>query len=312
MQFQPVVPLEPVRVEKLPEGSQWVAQVKWDGVRILTYYDGRNVQLFNRKLNERTMQFPEFVDLSRYCSAESVILDGEIIALHHGKPSFHEVMKRDGIRRWERVNGARRNTPVVYMIFDVLYCNSEWVTDKPLHRRQQLLNEIITPQDDVQLVENFPNAESLFRVIKAEKMEGIVCKDLNSTYGINEKDSRWQKLKNYRDLIAVVGGVTLKSNIVNALLLGLYDHQGQLWYIGHAGTGKLAVSEWKSLTERVKHLIISQTPFVNKVERMSTAVWVKPLMTVKIKFLEWTEGCSLRQPSIQAFVEVPPEGCLFE
>lgn len=92
---------------------------------------------------------------------------------------------------------------------------------------------------------------------------------MRKSYLIDGKDNRWQKLKITSDLNAVVGGVTLRQGVVNSLLLGLYDEKGMLYYIGHAGTGKL-------------------------------------------KKDEWTEGGILRQPSIQAFVDVPPEKCTFK
>jgi bifunctional non-homologous end joining protein LigD len=310
MLLTPVIPFEPISAEKIPAGERWIAQVKWDGVRVLTYYDGNEVRLFNRRRNERTVQYPEFLDIARYCSASSVILDGEIIALSGGKPSFHEVMRRDGIRKPENVERARRSIPVSYMIFDILYYNGKWITGLPLHQRQQILAETVTPQEDLQLVENFTNAEGLFNVIKAEDMEGIVCKDIDSRYIVGGKNDRWQKIKNYRDLTAVIGGATFRGNVVNAVLLGLYDETGRLWYVGHAGTGKLTANEWKDLTQRLKPLAALERPFVNKPERLKGILWVKPRITVKIKFIEWTERGTIRQPSIQAIVDEPPDRCL--
>lgn len=312
MELKPVVPFEPVKVNKIPAGDEWIAQVKWDGVRVLTYFDGSGVRLFNRKLLERTLQFPELVNLKSYCSAASAVLDGEVIALKNGKPSFQDVMKRDGVRQPDKVPRAMRDIPIIYMVFDILFYNGKWVTDLPLEQRQKILAENITPHDDIQLVENFDDAQALFDVVTAQGLEGIVCKDLSSKYGIKGKDRRWQKLKNYLDLVAVIGGVTFRGDIVNAILLGLYDHAGRLWYIGHAGTGKLTMLEWRALTERVKPLIIKERPFVNKPERSKTAVWLQPSITVKVKFIEWTTGHTLRQPSIQAFLNVPVEDCRFE
>lgn len=40
MSFDPIIPFEPILTERIPEGEGWAAQVKWDGVRILSYYDG--------------------------------------------------------------------------------------------------------------------------------------------------------------------------------------------------------------------------------------------------------------------------------
>jgi len=310
--LKPVIPFEPVSADSIPGGEQWTAQVKWDGVRVLTYFDGHEVSLYNRKMNERTMQYPELTDISLYCSASSVILDGEVIALSGGKPSFHSVMKRDGIRQPDKVGRARKDNPVVYMVFDVLYCDGEWMFREPLFRRQQIIAGIITPMEGIQPVENFDDMEGLFDVIKAQGMEGIVCKDITSGYAVGGKDRRWQKIKNYRDLTAVIGGVTFRGNIISALLLGQYDREGRLWYIGHAGTGKLKQEEWRALTGLVRPMTIKQRPFVNKPERVRNAVWVEPRLTVKVKFAEWTGSHTMRQPSIQAVIDIRPEECILE
>ena len=312
MRINPIIPFEPISSDKIPAGEQWASQVKWDGVRVLTYYDGRQVRLFNRRLNERTLQYPELLDIRRYCSAGSVILDGEVVALAEGKPSFHEVMRRDGVRRIESVAAARRQVPVSYLLFDVLFCNGEWVVDQPLRQRQQLLADIVTPREDVQLVASFPDGPGLFEAVRVQGLEGIVCKDLNSSYLIGGKDARWRKVKNYRDLTAVVGGVTFNGLTVNAVLLGLYGRDGRLRYIGHAGSGRLTRAEWRALTERVRPLMTSERPFANMPERIKGAVWVRPEITARIQFAEWTRGQTLRQPSIQAFVDTPPRECMLE
>lgn len=308
MNLTPIIPFEPIQAETVPQGEDWIAQIKWDGVRILTYFDGQNVKLYNRRINERTNHYPELQDIGSYCAASSVILDGEVIALGADhKPSFHEVMRRDGLRRLERVKEVQRQVPITYMIFDVIYCNGQWMHQRPLRERIDLLSNIIAPQDYAQLVTFHHDADTLFDVISQQGMEGIIIKDLNSSYGINAKDKRWQKKKNFRDIIAVVGGVTLKQGIVNALLLGAYDQEGKLWYIGHVGTGKLTKEEWRNLTEIIQPLIQSEKPFTNRPERMKDAIWLLPKLTVKVQYMEWTEGDVLRQPSIQSFVDISPE-----
>jgi len=309
---EPILPFEPKSAQAIPSGEQWIAQVKWDGVRILTYYDGNQVRLFNRRKNERTFHYPELVQIKDYCQASSIILDGEVIALRAGKPSFQTVMKRDGVRRLESIEKARAQVPILYMIFDVLYCDGKWVTDWPLRERQQLLQKMIKEQPTIQVVQNFDNIEGIYAAVKAQDLEGLVCKNLNKPYQLGGKDDRWIKLKYYKDLYAVIAGVTYNQGIVNAVLLGLYDHEQRLHYIGHAGTGKLKAEEWRILTQLVQPLIISERPFINQPERAKDATWLKPKLTVKIKYMEWTHGGTLRQPSIQAFVTVPLEDCSFE
>jgi bifunctional non-homologous end joining protein LigD len=310
--MEPIYPFEPVISDEIPTEEHWRYEIKWDGTRILTYHHSEGTKLFNRKQNERTMHYPELLRMESYCKAASVILDGEVIALaENGKPSFHEVMRRDLIQKLERVNEMQKSVPITYMIFDIVYYNGQWVNQRPLSERVELLEEIITPGEHVQLVSFHANGESLFEVVRQQGMEGIVCKDVRSAYALGGKDDRWKKVKNYGDVMAVVGGFTLNGGFVNAVLLGQYDNEGKLWYIGHTGTGKLSKAEWRDLTHVLKPMIVKDSPFAKRPDRHKDAYWVKPALTVKVQYSEWRwqEGRALRQPSIQSFVTVPPEEC---
>jgi bifunctional non-homologous end joining protein LigD len=114
--LEPIFAMEPVSSDSIPKGEEWIAQVKWDGVRILTYSDNHEVRLFNRKKNERTLHFPEITTISQYCSSTSVILDGEVIALgEDGRPSFQQVMRRDGLRKLDRIKMVVESVPIIYL-----------------------------------------------------------------------------------------------------------------------------------------------------------------------------------------------------
>ncbi|OUM94846.1 MAG: DNA ligase [Thermobacillus sp. ZCTH02-B1] len=310
--MEPIVPFEPVAAEDIPTGPRWVAQIKWDGVRMLVYFDGASTRLVNRRLHERTMQYPELADARRYLRAKSAILDGEIVAFDGGKPSFHEVMRRDGIRSARAVSAAVREIPVAYMVFDILYLDGEWVTGHSLEERQRLLGRTLEPCDNVRLVENAADGARLFEVMRAHGMEGIVVKDLASTYAIGGKDGRWRKIKVRRDLTAVVGGVTYDGGLVNALLLGLYDRQGRLHYIGHAGSGRLTVRDRAGIAAAAELIRSPDCPFAAKPPRSAGAVWLRPLLTAKVRYLEWTPGRTLRHPVIEAVGTGQAEACTFD
>jgi len=309
MQFKPIRPFEPISTSTPPAGDNWIAQIKWDGVRMLFYFDGHETRLYNRKINERTNQYPEFLDIRSFCRANSVILDGEIIAFNQSKPSFHEVMRRDSLKQLQKIKQSVNQVPVTYMVFDILYFNGEWVVDRTLDYRQKLLESVITPQVNVQIVQNFHEGAALFHLMKQHRMEGVVYKDLNSTYSIHGKDGRWKKHKVTNDLFAVVGGVTYRDNIVNSLLLGIYSSAQDLIYIGHAGTGKLTQTDWATLTKKATKMQIAQKPFKNEPERSKDAIWLKPELTVKVEYLEFTPGGTMRHPSIQAIVDVDKNEC---
>lgn len=308
MKLNPVIPFEPILTDKTLQGDNWISQIKWDGVRMLAYFDGTETRLVNRRLNDRTQQYPEFLMPDQYCSASSFILDGELIAFDEKKPSFHEIMKRDRLRKQQNIASAVAEVPVTYMVFDLLYLNGSWVTSESLRERQALLNQIIKPNDKVQLVKNFPGGDALFDLMKVHGMEGIVTKNLDSSYAIDGKDARWQKRKLNQDLYAAIGGVTYRGDTVNALLLGVYA-QDSLIYIGHSGTGRLTGAQWKELTQKVEPFIVPRSPFANVPERHEEATWVQPRFVVKVQFLEWTPGKTMRHSSIQSMMEsmVPTE-----
>lgn len=309
MELEPVIPFEPIRSASIPQDKQWIAQLKWDGVRMLLYYNGTTVRLINRRLNDRTAQYPELQAITSFCSADSVILDGELIALEDGKPSFHQIMRRDRTGKGAHITVLMEEVPVYYMVFDVLYCNGRSVVEQPLLERQQLLERILLPGKTVQLVTSTPNTQALFELARQHKLEGIVIKDVHSTYEPGGKDGRWQKHKNIQDVTAVVGGVTYRDKQVNALMLGLYDEQGRLWYIGHVGAARLTQEEWAVLTAMAGQLAISKSPFANLPERSKGANWLRPWLAARVHYLEWTHHRTLRQPVLHALLEARPGMC---
>ncbi|MEK4009110.1 ATP-dependent DNA ligase [Paenibacillus sp. FSL H3-0333] len=310
LQLKTITPFEPVLASVLPSGEQWIAQIKWDGVRMISYYDGSHAELINRRGNRRTLQYPELAEPGSYCRAGSFILDGEIIALSGGKPSFHEVMRRDSLKNEAAIRAVQPQVPVLYMVFDILYCDGIWLLDEPLSRRQELLKEMLLPHPHVQQVPSYPDPVQLLAAARQGSLEGIVCKDMHSAYAPGGKDKRWQKLKIISDVTAVAGGVTFRDGTVNALLLGLYDDEGKLHYIGHAGAGRMTVQDWRKLTEQVHTLASETMPFAELPERSKGAFWIKPKLVFKVHYLEWNASGTLRQPSIQAWVELPPMHCL--
>jgi bifunctional non-homologous end joining protein LigD len=141
-------------------------------------------------------------------------------------------------------------------------------------------------------------------------MEGIVMKERNGLYHIGMKHPTWFKVKCKRKMKAVVGGVTLKGGIVNALLLGAYQ-EGQLIFIGGAGSG-LTNDHLKLLTESVRSLRQETCPFVNPPKlRKGEFAWFVPSLTVLVEYLEWTEEITLRAPVVKKFGQAAPEECRF-
>lgn len=302
--------MEPKLSKTMVNESGWLTQVKWDGVRQLVYQDGENVRIYNRRRRERTHHYPELTNFKAYCTAVSAILDGEVIALgQDGKPDFHQVMRRDGLRRIEKVAFVQRAVPIIYMVFDILFYNGTWITDWPLEKRLDLLARCIIPSEAIQVVSSYEDGQSVYQAVQTQGMEGVVVKRTTSRYTIGHKVDDWLKIKNFHDLVAVIGGYTLDGGVVNAILLGLYNDDDELTYIGHSGTGRFSNRDWVEVTHLLSPLEVSQSPFGNLPERTSGVHWVKPNVTVRVQYAEWQRGRSLRQPSIQAMVQEQPHEC---
>ncbi|SFU92997.1 ATP-dependent DNA ligase [Alicyclobacillus macrosporangiidus] len=311
--MKPVTPMEPKAADRPPAGAEWIAQVKWDGVRVLVYRDDGGVRLYNRHRRDRTWHYPELLDAEAYCTASSVILDGEVVALGlDGKPDFHEVMRRDGVRRRERVAALQRAVPVFYMVFDILYCDGAWVTAWPLEQRLALLRRVIRPTAHVRCVDDHADGAELFERTRVLGLEGIVCKRRDAPYRVGEKRGDWLKVKHVHDLNAVIGGYTIgEDGGMGAVLLGVYDRAGRLWYVGHTGSGRLPSAEWRALADVLGPLRVPEAPFFRRPGRSRGAQWVRPDITVRVTYSTWTPGRSLRTPVLQAVLDLPAAACVW-
>ncbi len=293
--------MEPLSCDKPFDSADTLFQIKWDGVRVLSYvYPDKSIRLFNRRLNERTVQYPELISaLSGLCGC--TVLDGEIIAPgKNGKPDFPRVLKRDLCRSAQRIRAAVGSIGINYMVFDLLWLEGKPVYPLPLAERLKLLYGLHLNQGIIQLVESVPESgKALFDVAKNEGLEGIVAKKTQSSYRIGKKTDAWQKIKCLREITAVIGGYLSENGRPRSLLLGLPSDSGFL-YIGAAASG-ITQAQWKMLKQ-----LFSGTsgpcPFTDLPD-IKGAHWVKPLFGVNVRFLEYSSGGLMRAPSITGFSE---------
>lgn len=306
-----VKPMEPRSAKEAFDSAEHVFQVKWDGVRILAFIDNGQVRLQNRKLRPRTQIYPDFQDLHQRIQAEQAILDGEMVALgENGKPSFKQILRRDLLTNTTVIQNTAHQLPAIYIAFDLLAVNGKELLQVPLERRLAILREIARPDDHFQVIEDFPSGKALFQVIAEQDMEGIVAKHRSSPYVPGEKLDYWLKVKTKKDVIAVVGGYTVKERRLNSLLFGLY-FEGQLVYIGNAATG-LKADDLKLLDTHLTQIELPKSPFINPPRLYGvTTHWVQPLLTAKLEFMEWTGELQMRAPVILGFTKDHHTDCQF-
>ncbi len=276
---------------------------------MLSYIEDNKVRLINKRLNPRTIQYPELQLLPQLLSGHNAVLDGEIIVLKDGRPSFPSVIRRDQCSSSKSISYWSQYLPITYMLFDIVFLDDLNLTALPFSERYDLLTQILDfSSPHLHLVENFSEGRSLFEAVKTNEMEGIVAKRKSSLYLPGKHHREWLKIKYRRSLNCVIAGYTMRSNQVNSLLLGLFQDE-QLIYVGRAGSG-LSESDRQILSKRLPSLAVPESMFVRSSSvGIPTAIFTRPLLTVRVEFAEWTEHMQLRSPVIKEFLTINPQQC---
>jgi bifunctional non-homologous end joining protein LigD len=283
----------------VPTGPAWVHEVKWDGMRVLADIHGGQLTLTSRTGNDVTASYPELAGLAD--TYDDLLLDGEVVALQEGRPSFAALADRMHVadrRRAERLAAVR---PVTYMVFDLLRLFGEDLTGQPLSARRELLERLDLTGRHWQVPPVYPDGEELFRATLEQGLEGVVSKRLGSAYVPGRRSSEWLKSPHRTTISAVVGGWrperTNDAGRLGAVLLGVPTAQG--WrYAGRMGSG-IAGAAQRQLAELLEPLRADESPFCDAVPAMDArgAVWVRPEVVVEARVLEVTRDGRLRQPA---------------
>ena len=311
----------PARIEPmlatLAEGPfsdpNWLFEIKWDGVRALAWIEGGAVTLRSRNNVDITSRYPEFATLPKVFAASQAILDGEIVALdERGHSDFQRLQERMHVR----APGEKhlRETPVVYFVFDLLYCDGYDLRGAPLLERKQLLERLLHASQRFRYSDHqLEHGKELFELAKETGLEGIVAKRADSAY-VGDRSANWAKLKVSQTVDAVVGGWTeARTGAIpfGSLLLGLYEGK-KLRFIGHVGSG-FDAKKHAELNGRWKELAASTCPFESVPETNEKPSWLKPAVVARVKYSGWTQERYLRHPVFIGLREdVKPEDCKWE
>ena len=249
-------------------GPEWIFERKFDGIRLIAFKTGRDVNLFSR--NRLPQNIPSISEAIGKLPHEQLILDGELT--------------------WPRGK-------VTYHVFDVLWMDHESVTSRPLTERLSLLKEMPLehPLEHVVAIEH----GSPWEVAEREGWEGVIAKRRDSIYE-HRRSKNWLKMKCELQQEFVVGGFTDpqgKRVGLGALLVGHYEGN-DFSFAGKIGTGfdtKLLLE----LRARLDQLEIEKSAFTKASGLPRLRVhWVKPEIVVKVGFIEWTGHGKLRHPRL--------------
>src|ERR1700722_6467670 len=292
-----IEPMLLLRTEKLPQGPEWLIELKLDGYRALAIKSCGKVQLRSRNDNDFNSRYPAIVRALAPMPDETVI-DGEVVALDEdGRPSFNALQ-----------NHGSAGIPLHFFIFDLLMLQGRDVMAEPLVKRRELIERHVLPKlaDPIRYS---PILEAslvdLIRSVKEQGLEGLVAKRRDSRYDPGARSGAWQKMRVNRGQEFVIAGYTPSLKNFDALAIGLYDGD-KLLYAARTRSGFTPQSR-AELFKKIKPLEIKECPFANLPEKkagrwgegltaakMVECRWIKPELVGQFEFVEWTSDSHLR------------------
>ena len=291
----------------------WLFEIKWDGVRAQARIENGALALRSRTGVDITRRYPELASLPEAFAARQAIVDGEIVALDtRGHSNFERLQERMHVR--VPSENLVSQIPVVYLAFDLLYCNGYDLREAPLLERKQLLQRLLHSSERFRYSDHqLEQGKELFELARETGLEGIVAKRVDSPY-VSDRSAHWVKLKVTKTLDAVVGGWTESRSAAlpfGSLLLGLYQGK-KIRFIGHVGSG-FDAKKLEELSGKLKELAVSACPFDTVPETNEKPSWASPALVARVKFSGWTQEQSLRHPVFLALREdARPIDCQWE
>ncbi len=250
-------PMEAMLADELPAEGAWHYEPKWDGFRCLAFRDGDEVALHAKSGKPLGRYFPEIVAGLRALKARRFVLDGELVIPTGGGLSFGALQMRLHPAE-SRIRKLAAETPAVFILFDILAVDAEFLARVPLRERRARLEAFYDRAGGSELLRLSP-----FTLFRREALDwlgrsggdidGVVAKPLEEPYRFGER--AMIKVKRRRTADCVVGGFRYGSNSteVGSLLLGLYDDAGLLHHVGFTST--ISRADRPALTRTLEALI---------------------------------------------------------
>jgi len=216
----------------------------------------------------------------------------------------------------ERMVEARmHDTPVDYMVFDLLHLDGRCVRDLIYPERRKLLESLglegprwHTPDHHV------GGGRQLLEAARRQGLEGIVAKRLDSPYRPGGRSGEWIKKRLWRRQEFLIGGWIpgegSRANRVGSLLVGYYDkrtselkpgEKQRLIFAGGVGSG-LKEEDLTFLTRELKGRVRKTSCFDQggpTGPKAKLARWCRPDLVCEVSWSEWTQQGTLRQPAFK-------------
>ncbi len=275
-----------------------ICEFKYDGIRAQMHKSGQQIRLFSRNLSDITNAFPELANAAinvkllsstSLLNVEDFILDGEVMAFQNGKPlHFQELQKR--LHKKNLTEQIMTETPLVYVVFDIMYFSGESLIKKSIKERKEILSKMSFREPVINSMYKLVNLEqdiiAMFEKSKDIGHEGLVLKDPDSNYHPGKRGRYWVKLKKELDTIDAVivvaeYGHGKRAGVLSDYTFAVRDDDNNsnngvnnLRTIGKAYSG-LTNNEIHQITKRLKSVMIKDE---------GIRIIVKPEIVLEVAF----------------------------
>jgi len=284
----------------IPRGPAWAHEIKWDGMRVLADVADGHLTLLSRNENDVTASFPELSTLAGPERPDDMLVDGEVVALVGGVPSFSALAERMHVSDTHKARSLAMVRPVTFMAFDLLRLYGVDLTSRPLTERRAALERIGIAGPNAQVPPTYDDGDALQAATLENGLEGVVSKRLSSRYSPGRRSPDWLKFPHRASMSVVIGGWRLETDSASrlgAVLVGAPTPEG-LVYLGRVGSG-LAGRAQAAVLDALRPLTIDASPFADEIPRMDAegTFWVRPEIVAEVQALGLSAQGRLRQPA---------------
>ena len=209
-----IEPMDCAPVTKLPDGSQWVFEIKLDGYRAIAVKAEGRVNLFSRRRKSFDHHYPLIVEALAELP-DGTVVDGEVVTLDElGRPNFNLLQ-----------NFRSEAQHIHYFVFDLLIFQDHDLTKLPLSKRRELMKSNLKIKSGrVRIAEQFEaKAADMLAAVRQQKLEGVIGKRKDSLYEPGKRSGSWVKCRVNRGQELVIGGYIPGPHGFDSLIVGYYQ-----------------------------------------------------------------------------------------
>lgn len=327
------IPVMPALCQRLKSPSDMIKKMgevsvepKFDGLRAQIHYrrEDNSVRVFTRNLNDVTYMFPELKNIGDFLLCDEIILDSELIGMDPDSIKIADFQTTTTRRRKHGIEDSTLKVPITFQVFDVMSLNKEDTFDLPYLARRDLLTKVIKTGGILRIDEYWVTRDPEFiktkhKALRDEGLEGVIVKQVKSTYRPGRVGWTWVKMKEEE------GSVAKLPDTVDCVIIGYTRGKGKRATFGvgeflaairdgdtfktvtKVGTG-LSDDQFMELARRLSKIEVPDMEPNYEVHKVHTPhIWVKPEVVVEIAGDDitvspnHTSGYAIRFPRLVKF-----------